>query len=170
VTYPNPPPVPYRPYATTSPLRILYPTLVQVLRMKMKVINGTPTLTWAQVPDVIDPYVDIPGQMMCRLDLMFVKRTDMPMPLVAGAAQQRQGTAFFDSAIDPDTGACFVLAGDRLKCLAGPVMGTFEIRQIPNPAIDLTGSHHIEVSIWEVSKSIAQGSQTPFPGSEGPDA
>jgi hypothetical protein len=169
VTYPNPPPVPFQPFAVGSPLRIFYQSMVQVLRLKMKVANGTPTLTWTEVQDVIDPYVAIPGQMMCRLDLMFVKRTDMPMPLTAGAAQQRQGTAFFDCAIDPNTGAPYVLAGDRLNCLAGPVVGTFEIRQIPNSAISLAGAHHIETSIWEVAKSIAQGSQTPFPGSENKD-
>lgn len=170
MSYPNPPPTPYQPFATTSPLRIFYASLVQVLRLKMKVVNGTPTLTWTELNDVLDPYVDIPGQMMCRLDLNFVKRIDMPMPISAGAAQQRQGTVFFDSVTDPSTGAQVVLAGDRLHCLAGPVSGTFEIRQIPNPAVDLNNSHHIEVSIWEVAKSVAQGSQTPFPGSEGPDS
>ena len=169
MTYPEQPPRPYQPFAGTSPLRLFYQSMVQVLRIKMKVANGTPTLTWNPLTDVLDPYVDIPGQMMCRLDLAYVKRSDMPMPLVAGAAQPRQGTVFFDSAVDPDTGAPYVLAGDRLNCLAGPVMGTFEIRQIPTAAVDMTGPHHVEVSIWEVAASIAKGSQRPFPGSENED-
>lgn len=170
MTYPSPPPGPYRPYATTSPLRIFYQSLVRVMRLKMKVSNGTPTLTWTALDMVLDPYVDIPGQMMCRLDLGFIKRSDMPMPLVAGASPARQGTAYFDVAIDPDAGTPYVLAGDRLNCLAGPIQGTFEIRQIPTAAVDLTGAHHCEVQIWEVAASIAKGSQTPFPGSQGPDA
>jgi len=135
----------------------------------MKVANGVPTLTWSELTSVIDPYVDIPGRMMCRLELGFIRRTDMPMPIMAGAAPQRQGTAFFDAALDPDTGAPFVLAGDRLHCLAGPVMGTFEIRSVPQAAIGFTGAHHTEVNCWEVAKSIAKGSQTPFPGSENGD-
>lgn len=162
--------MPYQPFATTSPLRAHYQSLVQVLRLKMKVSNGTPNLTWFVLPDVIDPYVDIPGQMMCRLDLGFIKRTDMPMPVTAGRAPDRTGTLFFDAAIDPSTGAPFVLAGDRIQCLAGPITGVFEIRAIPTAAVSITGSHHIEIQVFEVSQSIAKGSQTPFPGSEGPDA
>ena len=153
-----------------SPLRGFYQSRVQVLRLKMKVTHGTPTLTWTVLGDVIDPYMEIPGQMMCRLDLGFIKRADMPMPLVAGAAPQRQGTVFFDTAIDPGTGAPFVLAGDRLNCVAGPITGTFEIRTIPTAAVGISGAHHIETAVWEVAKSIARGSETPFPGSEGPDA
>ena len=144
----------------------MYQSLVQVLRLKMKVTNGSPTLTWVAVTDVIDPFVDIPGQVMCRMDLMYVSRTAMPMPITAGAAQPRQGTLFMDAAINPDTGAPFVLAGDRLQCLAGPITGTFEIRHIPIPAVGIIGVHHVEVAVWEVSKAIAAGSQTPFPGSE----
>ena len=170
MTYPSPPPVPYQPFVPgASPLRAFYQSMVQVYRLKMKVANGTPTLTWNQVNAVIDPYVDIPGQMMCRLDLNFVRRNDMPMPLVAGRAPDRVGTVFYDCAIDPDTGAPYVLAGDRLYCIAGPIMGTFEIRTIPTAAVGISGVHHVETQIYEVSQSIAKGSQTPFPGSENSD-
>jgi hypothetical protein len=170
VTYPTPPPVPYQPFSVASPLRALYQSLVQVYRLKMKVSGGTPTLTWNELSDVIDPFVAVPGQMMCRLDLGFIKRGDMPMPVSAGRAPDRQGTVFFDSVIDPDTGAPYVLAGDRLFCIAGPVMGTFEIRQIPTAAVGLAGAHHVECMVFEVAQSIAKGSQTPFPGSEGPES
>jgi hypothetical protein len=142
---------------------------VQVMRIKMKVSQGTPTLTWNVLSDVIDPFMDIPGQMMCRLDLGFVKRTDPPMPLTAGRAPDRVGTLFFDAMLNPDSGAPYVLAGDRVYCLAGPVVGTFEIRTIPTAAVDITGAHHIEVQVFEVAQSLAQGSQTPFPGSENGD-
>lgn len=134
----------------------------------MKVTGGAPTLTWTELPVVIDPFMDIPGQMMCSLQLGFIRRTDMPMPITAGAAAQRQGVVIFDAALDPDTSAPFVLAGDRLLCIGGPVTGTFEIRSVPQVAISFGGAHHVETNVWEVAKSIAKGSQTPFPGSEGP--
>lgn len=170
VTFPSPPPNPYQPFATTSPLRIVYQSLVNVLRLTNKVTSGMPSVSWAPLTDVIDPYVGVPGQMMCRLDLGFIKRgAAQPMPLVAGRAPDRVGVAFFDAQMDPETGAPFVLVGDRLQAIAGPVQGTFDIRIIPTAALDITGAHHIEVEIIEVAQSLAKGSLTPFPGSEGPD-
>jgi hypothetical protein len=151
-------------------MRTMYQSKVAVLRLVMKLTNGVPHLTWNPIPDLLDPFIEIPGQMLCRIDLGFIKRGQLaPMPVMAGRAPDRVGTAFFDPAINPDTGAPFVLAGDRLQCLSGPVIGTFEIREIPYAAITMAGPHHIEVEVIEVAKSIAQGSQTPFPGSEGPD-
>jgi hypothetical protein len=166
VTYPARPPVPSQPFAISSPLRVHYLSLVQVVRLRKKVVQGAVTLTWSELPSVIDPFVNIPGQMMCCLQLGFIRRTDMPMPITAGAAPQRQGIVLFDAALDPDTGAPYVLAGDRLFCIGGPIMGTFEIRSVPQAAVSFGGVHHIETLCWEVAKSIAAGSQQPFPGSD----
>ncbi len=168
MTYPDQPPAPYNPFAIYSPLRVHYLSLVQVMRLKMKVHDGTPALTWTVLPGVIDPFVDIPGQMMVNLQLGFIRRGDMPMPITAGAAAQRQGVVYFDAALDPDTNAPYVLAGDRLYCIGGPIQGTFEIRSVPQAAVSFGGVHHIETQVWECAKSIAFGSQTPFPGSQGP--
>lgn len=169
MTYPAQPPQPYKVFAVPSPLRAMYLSLVSVSRLKMKVVNGAPSMTWNPLTDIIDPLVDIPGQMMCRLELGFIKRGDMPMPVVAGRAPDRNGTVYFDSVINPSTGTPYVLAGDRLFCLAGPIMGTFEIRTIPTAAVGFGGAHHIEVQVFEVAQSIAKGSPTPFPGSENSD-
>jgi hypothetical protein len=169
VTFPQQPPAPYNPFAVYSPLRVSYLSLVNVMRLKMKVTNGTPALTWTALPGVIDPFVAVPGQMLCHISLGFIRRGDLPMPLTAGVAAQRQGVVYFDSAIDPDTNAPYVLAGDRLYCIGGPVQGTFELRSVPQSEISFGGVHHIECQIWEVSKAIAVGSQTPFPGSENSD-
>lgn len=169
MTYPNQPPTPYNPFAIYSPLRVSYVSLVQVMRLKSKITNGTPSLIWTTLPDVIDPFVDIPGQMMVNLQLGFIRRGDMPMPLTAGAAAQRQGTVYFDAAINPDTNEPYVLAGDRLYCIGGPIQGTFEIRSVPQAAVSFGGVHHCETQVWEVAKSLAKGTATPFPGSEGPD-
>lgn len=169
MTYPNQPPTPYNPFAIYSPLRVSYVSLVQVMRLKNKVSKGTASLTWTTLVDVIDPFVDIPGQMMCNLQLGFIRRGDLPMPLTAGAAAQRQGVAYFDAAINPDTNEPYVLAGDRLYCIGGPIQGTFEIRSVPQAAVSFGGVHHVETQVWEVAKSLAKGTPTPFPGSEGPD-
>lgn len=169
MTFPNQPPQPYTPFASPSPLRVMYLSMVQVLRLKMKVTGGAPQLTWNVLPDVIDPFVDIPGQMMCRLDIGFVRRGDLPMPLVAGRAPDRVGIVFYDALLNPDTGAPYVLAGDRLMCIAGPIQGTFEIRTVPTAAVGFTGAHHVEVQVMEVAQSLAKGGPTPFPGSESKD-
>ncbi len=166
MTYPQLPPVPYQPFAVPSPMRVHYQSRVQVMRLKMKVRDGTPSLTWTELPSVIDPFMDVPGQMMCRVHLGFIRRGDLPMPITAGVAPQRQGVVYFDAGIDPDTGAPFVLAGDRLYCIGGPIMGTFEIRSVPQAEVGFGGAHHCEAQIWEINKSLAKGSPTPFPGSE----
>jgi hypothetical protein len=48
--------------------------------------------------------------------------------------------------------------------VAGPVFGTFEVRLIPEVAQDLTGAHHVETQVIEVSQMLKPGSPTPFPG------
>jgi hypothetical protein len=51
-----------------------------------------------------------------------------------------------------------------VRCVAGPIFGTFEVRLIPDVAQDLTGAHHAEVQVIECSQVLQQGSPTPFPG------
>lgn len=174
MTYPSGAPTPYQPFAIVSPLRSLYKSLVQIMRLQMKVTNGAPHLTWTAIPDLLDPFVEIPGQMMCRIDLQFIRAGNamaaaLPMPVAAGRAPDRVGTLFFDAQINPSTGAPYVLAGDHIICLSGPILGTFEIREIPTSVLDGFGAHHVEAGIAEVAQSIAKGSQTPFPGSQGPE-
>lgn len=174
VTYPSPPPDPYQPFAIVSPLRAIYRSLVQVQRLTMVVTAGAPNLTWNTISDLLDPFVEIPGQMMCKIDLAFTRAGGtgagaLSIPIAAGRAPDRVGTVIFDAQMNPATNAPYVLAGDRINCIAGPVFGTFEIREIPYAASDFFGAHHIEVGIAEVAQSLAKGSPTPFPGSEGPD-
>jgi hypothetical protein len=157
---------PYIPFAPTSVMRMFYLSTCQVLRNDPQLNDsGSMVLGWTPVTDIVDPILDQPGLLACRLDLQFVRPgKDAPAPLVAGRAPDRVGVCFFDLAADA-AGAPLVRAGDRLECVAGPVYGTFELRQIPDVAQDLTGGHHVETQVIEVSQQLQPGTPTPFPGS-----
>jgi hypothetical protein len=151
VTTPFPPP------GYSSVLRSLYRTKVRVLRIHREMVNGAPVLTWEQVPDILDPYLDEPGMMMCRLDLQFTRPgKDAPQPIVAGRAPDRVGVVFYDY-------TQFLLAGDRLECVEGPIAGTFELRQVPEAAQDYGGAHHGENQVIEVAQTVVS---PVFPGEE----
>jgi hypothetical protein len=135
-------------------LRHLYNCRARVQRLSGIMAAGTPTITWSTVEDVLDPVLGEPGQLMCRLDLMFVRPgKDQPMPVVAGRAPDRVGLLFCDATNG-------LRAGDRLQMIAGPVVGTFEIRVTPDPALDLATAHHLEVQVIEVAQALVNV----FPG------
>jgi hypothetical protein len=156
--------VPQVPYQ--GGLRMFYLSTCQVLRNEPQMDDsGGMLLGWNQVSDIVDPLLDEPGLLQCRLDLQLVRPgKDAPAPIVAGRAPDRVGVCYFDLSAGPD-GAPLVKAGDRLECIAGPVYGTFDIRVIPDVAQDLTGAHHVEVQVIEVSQMLKPGGPTPFPGS-----
>lgn len=145
--------------------RWLYRTTANVLRLTETLgADGGLAMTWNQVTDIVDSYLNIPGQLSCRIDLLFTRPgKDQPQAAVAGRAPDRVGVMFFDPTTD-DAGVPTVRAGDRIQCIAGPVYGTFEIRVIPEPAQDYVGSHHLEVQVVEVSQALAPPTATPFPG------
>jgi hypothetical protein len=145
---------------------MFYSSTCQVLRLDPQMDpSGGMVLGWTALTSILDPIIDQPGLLQCRLDLTFVRPgKDQPAPIVAGRAPDRVGVCFFDLAND-DNGAPLVRAGDRLTCVAGPIFGTFEIRVIPDVAQDMVGAHHIEVQVVEVSQMLQPGSPTPFPGS-----
>lgn len=159
------PPEPYVPVVPLNPMRALYTSVCNVLRITPVLDDGgSMSVSWAQLTAIVDPYVALPGQIACRLDLGFIRRgIDMPMPLVAGRAPDRVGVAFFDCMTDIN-GLPLVLAGDRLQCVSGPITGIFDIRQVPDVAQQFTGAHHVEVQVIEVSQALQQGGQMPFPG------
>ena len=157
---------PYSPRFTLSPLRALYRSLVQVTRLvSLLGTGGSLSMTWQNVPDVLDPYLpDKPGQMYCRLDVGFMRPgKDQPQPFAAGRAPDRVALMFFDPATDQG-GRSLVRSGDRFTCLAGPVYGVWELRLIPEVAQDYVAAHHMEVQVVEVSQALAAGGLTPFPG------
>lgn len=158
------------PYAGYAPgqggMSMFYSSVCQVLRLVPSLVaGGGMAMAWNPVATVVDPILDQPGQLKCRLDLTFIRPgKDQPAPLVAGRAPDRVGVCFFSLATDDD-GAPLILAGDRLKCVAGPIFGMFELRVVPDVAQDMIGAHHIECQVVEVSQALKPGSATPFPGS-----
>jgi hypothetical protein len=147
-------------------MRALYHSMVQVTRLAATITaDGSATMTWSPITAVVDLFLNAPGYLMCRLDLQFIRRgIDQPAALVAGKAPDRVGVVYYDPVTDT-SGVPLVLAGDRLVCVSGPVMGTFDIRVVPDVAQDFLGAHHVETQVVEVSQSLQPGSIQPFPGS-----
>lgn len=143
---------------------MFYTSTCQVLRLNPALgSGGGMSFTWDPVTTVVDPVLNQPGLLQCRLDLTFLRPgKDQPAPVVAGRAPDRVGVCFFDLTSDVN-GAPLVKAGDRLLCVQGPIFGTFEIRLIPDVAQSLTGAHHCETQVTEVSQMLKPGtSPTPF--------
>src|SRR6188768_2142122 len=136
-------------------IRHLYISRAEIFRLKMTFVKGAARNDWAKLDEIVDVRHGVPGEMMCRLDLNFVRPgKDQPSPLVAGRAIDRVGVLFCDATPN-------LLAGDRLKFVGGPITGTFELKATPDGAIDLSNVHHFEVQVSEISPSAAR-----FPGAE----
>jgi hypothetical protein len=156
---------PYIPFAPLSPARGLYRSVAQVLRLQPTLqAGGGMSVTWAAVTDILDPFLSTPGQIACRLDLQFTRPgKDAPQPLVAGRAPDRVGVLFCDMPADVN-GLPLLKAGDRFQMVSGPIVGTFEVRTVPEVAQDYIGASHAEFQVIETSQSLQPGSYTPFPG------
>jgi hypothetical protein len=136
-------------------IRHLYVSRAEVHRLQITLVKGSMTNTWQKLTAMVDPALNIAGELMCRLDLNFIRPgKDQPSPLVAGRSQDRVGLLFCDY-------SPHLLAGDRLKMVGGPITGTFELRANPDGAIDFSQVHHFETQVVEVSPSAVR-----FPGSE----
>jgi hypothetical protein len=156
---------PYQPFQPLTPVRGLYSSVVQVLRL-VPVLNADfgMTLTWGVVPDIVDTVLDIPGQLACRLAIGALRPgKDQPPPIVAGRPQDRYGVIYYDP-VTSVAGVPLVKAGDRFLCIAGPISGTFEMRNIPDQLQGYRGAAHCEAQVIEVAAQSLPGSPTPFPG------
>jgi hypothetical protein len=127
---------------------------VRVERMQIAVTDGTPEMTWAQAHDP-DPTLDYTlGFMKCRIDLNFIRQgKDIPLVAVAGKAPDRTGLLICSSDAP-------IKAGDRIVAIPNeygetPIVGTFDIKAIPDQAIDWSGAHHLEVQIVETNQALA---------------
>ncbi len=135
-------------------MRHLYNALVEVLELSGGLVHGTPTLTWNVINDSPDPVLGVPGQLMCRISMGVVRPgKDAPMAIVAGRAPDRVGVRYFGP-------SDAVKAGQRIRILDGPFLGTFEIRAMPDVAVMGATAHHMEVQVIEV----AQQRGGAFPG------
>lgn len=137
-------------------MRHLYSSRCEVLRQSGTVHQGIPTVAWQKITDIVDTRLGVPGEFLCRLDVGFLRPgRDMPMPIVGGRAPDRVALLFYDVTDG-------IKAGDRVRTLAGPVTGTFEIRVIPEPIQDFGIAHHMEVQVVEVAAALTGQ----FPGGE----
>jgi hypothetical protein len=148
-----------------SPIRGLYSSTVQVLRLTPAMeASGAMSLTWGAVTDVVDVILDQPGLLACRIALGYLRPgKDQPPPITAGRPQDRFGVIYYDPIITA-AGVPLVKAGDRFLCVAGPVSGTFEMRNIPDQLQSYRGAEHAEAQVVEVAAQSGPGSPTPFPG------
>lgn len=130
-------------------MRWLYNTHCEVLRLSVQMQDGLAIQTWQKIDAIVDPFLGVPGEMMCRLDQLFQRPgKDQPQPLVAGRAPDRVGLLFFDPTLD-------IKSGDRVHVLDGPVQGTFELRVMPDPAQQYGAlAHHMEVQVIEVAQNF----------------
>src|SRR5688500_4977533 len=118
-------------------------SLVEVLRHRSTRVDGALNVGWYPLegsPDV--------GRILVRFDLSFVRPgKDALPPHLSGVQQDRIGVMFADAWT-----ANLLKAGDRVRCLSGPIVGTFEIRNIPDEAMGYDSAHHIEVEVVEASQ------------------
>ncbi len=129
-------------------MRHLFHTRAEVLRLVQDRPLGVPQMTWQKVPSVVDRWLGVPGELKCRIDLSYMRPgKDQLMPVVEGRAPDRIGVLF--CAVTDS-----LLSGDRIRCIDGPIRGTFEIRAMPDVAADFGSAHHLEVQIVEVSQQM----------------
>ncbi len=137
-------------------MRHLYNTRAEVLRLSGDLVDGAPRLTWQKITDMVDPLLGMPGEMMCRLDLSYLRPgRDAPQPIVAGRAQDRSGLLFCDVTTK-------LKAGDRIRTLISPTIGVFELPSIPDVQPGFSVGHHIEIFVIEVAQQLVGV----FPGGE----
>jgi hypothetical protein len=125
----------------------LFNSVVKTRRLVSSQVDGLVTTSWTDIST--DGLDFIP----CRVDLNFIRPgKDDPAPINAGGAQDRYGILFCPPYFP-------LKAGDRVECIANaygqlPVEGTFEIRSIPDKAIDFSRAHHIEVLVFEIPQDL----------------
>lgn len=126
--------------------------------MQIKMSNGSMKNERTKISEIVDPVLGVPGELMCRLDLNFVRPgKDQPSALASGRAIDRVGVLFCDATPN-------LLAGDWLKLVGGPVTGTFELRATPDGAVDFSNVHHLEVQVSEVAPSAVRSPGTTVGG------
>lgn len=143
-------------------MRDLYHTRAAILRQELVFTDGDAQQAWTKISQIVDPYLNEPGEMMCRIDLSYVRvGKDQPTALVAGRVPDRQGLLFLDPTDE-------LRMGDHIECLDGPISGIFEMRAKPDPIAGYALAHHMEVQIIEVAQTMNSNllNRTAVAGSE----
>lgn len=151
----------------------LFNSVVRVERLQLVTTDGVAEMDWAQATDPDPNAAEILKYLECRLDMNFLRpgKDILPAP-EAGKAPDRIGI-MFTYPYAP------IKAGDRIVAIPNregktPVKGTFEIRVMPDEAIDFSDQHHIEVQIIESNQNLSKDNwptetpESPDPGVPGP--
>jgi hypothetical protein len=118
----------------------LYASLVKAQKTQTVVQDGMASVQWVDVPGI--------APFRCRLDLTFLRPgKDIPVAQEAGVMQDRIGVLFCSASVP-------LKAGYRIVTISGPVTGTFDIRAIPDVAVDYSSGHHVEVQIIETPQNL----------------
>ncbi len=150
----------------------LFNSVVRVERLQLVTTDGVAEMDWAQATDPDPNAAEMLKYLECRLDMNFLRpgKDILPAP-EAGKAPDRIGI-MFTYPYAP------IKAGDRIVAIPNregktPVKGTFEIRVMPDEAIDFSDHHHIEVQIIESNQNLSKDNwptETPeSPDPEVPD-
>lgn len=119
------------------------PSYVRVLRPQGVMQDGVLSSSWTPVPGM--------ESVQCRIEVGFYRPgKDMPVPVQAGRAPDRVATYWVAPGLD-------LQPGDRMECVRGPVIGTWEVRTVPDRAINMQNFHHQEGQAIEVAPSVASG-------------
>lgn len=119
----------------------LFSSTVKVQRVQKTRVDGVAVTTW------VDQEAPL-SAVKCRLDLNFLRPgKDVPATIEAGTAPDRIGVMFCRKV--------GLKAGDRIVTIAGPVTGVFDIKSIPDDALDFSAAHHVEVQIVETVQNLA---------------
>lgn len=146
----------------------LFNSVVRVERLQLVTTDGVAEMDWAQATDPDPNAAEMLKYLECRLDMNFLRpgKDILPAP-EAGKAPDRIGI-MFTYPYAP------IKAGDRIVAIPNregktPVKGTFEIRVMPDEAIDFSDQHHIEVQIIESNQNLSKDNwptetpESPYP-------
>ncbi len=152
-------------------MRHLYNSVVRVERLQLTRIDGVAKMEWSQATDSDPVANDLLQYLPCRIDLNYLRPGKDVVPAYeAGRAQDHFGV-LFTAAHAP------IKAGDRLVAITNavgeiPVVGTFEIKAIPDQVVGFSSQHHIEVQIVEVGQELTSANwpaETPDDDPEVPE-
>lgn len=133
-------------------MRHLFKDAVEVLESTTEVVDGARVQTWNKSNKIFDPTMP-PGEMRCRLDLIFLRPgKDAPSPVVAGRTPDRTGVMFCSLSAN-------LKGGQIIRVIKGSETGnSFILKMRPDQAQGFSGAHHIEIQINEVAQA-----SMPFP-------
>jgi hypothetical protein len=118
----------------------LFNCSVEVLRLRQVFDSGQPRYDW-----------QLTTTLRCRVDVSFVRPgKTMPLVIEAGRAPDRSAVAFFSAA-----DGLLLRAGDRLRCIVGPISGTWSVDEIPDVIAGYSAAHHVEVGLKEVAQAVS---------------